>query len=143
MWLEFRATNLLFDPGVRAVVVNFRDVSDRVAAEEAMRESERRYRELFEANPHPMWVYDTETLRFLAVNDAAVQQYGYARDEFLAMTVADIRPPEDVPALRADVLEPAHRLQTRGVWRHRWKDGTLRDPVTNSAPTCPPTGSAR
>jgi PAS domain S-box-containing protein len=74
-----------------------------------------------------MWVYDTETLRFLAVNDAAVQRYGYARDEFLAMTVADIRPPEDVPALHADVLEPAHRLQTRGVWRHRWKDGTLRD----------------
>jgi PAS domain S-box-containing protein len=43
------------------------------------------------------------------------------------MTVADIRPPEDVPALRADILEPAHRLQTRGVWRHRWNDGTLRD----------------
>ena len=43
------------------------------------------------------------------------------------MTVADIRPPEDVPALRADVLEPAHRLRTRGVWRHRWKDGSLRD----------------
>jgi two-component system, cell cycle sensor histidine kinase and response regulator CckA len=127
LWLEFRATNLLFDPDLRAVVLNFRDVSDRVAADEAMRESERRYRELFESNPHPMWVYDTETLRFLAVNDAAVQQYGYARDEFLAMTVADIRPPEDVPALRADVLEPAHRLQTRGVWRHRWKDGTLRD----------------
>jgi two-component system cell cycle sensor histidine kinase/response regulator CckA len=127
LWLEFRATNLLFDPDVRAVVVNFRDVSDRVAAEEAVRESERRYRELFEANPHPMWVYDTETLRFLAVNDAAVQRYGYARDEFLAMTVADIRPPEDVPALRADILEPAGRLQTRGVWRHRWKDGTLRD----------------
>jgi two-component system, cell cycle sensor histidine kinase and response regulator CckA len=127
LWLEFRATNLLSDPSVRAVVLNFRDVSDRVAAEEAMRESERRYRELFEANPHPMWVYDTETLRFLAVNDAAVQRYGYARDEFLAMTVADIRPPEDVPALRADILEPAHRLQTRGIWRHRWKDGTLRD----------------
>lgn len=127
LWLEARATNLLHDPAVRAVVVNFRDVSDRVAAEEAVRESERRYRELFEANPHPMWVYDTETLRFLAVNDAAIERYGYARDEFLAMTVADIRPPEDVPALLEDIRRLGEGLQSRGVWQHRWKDGTLRD----------------
>ena len=81
-----------------------------------MREGERRYRELFEANPHPMWVYDTETLRFLAVNDAAVQRYGYARDEFLAMTVTDIRPPEDVPALLADDRRPGRRAaDPRGV----------------------------
>ncbi|MDB5306906.1 MAG: Blue-light-activated protein, partial [Gemmataceae bacterium] len=126
-WLEARATNLLRDPAVGAVVVNFRDVSDRVAVDEALRESERRYRELFEANPHPMWVYDTETLRFLAVNDAAVERYGYARDEFLAMTAADVRPREDVPALLEDVRRAGDGLQSRGVWRHRWKDGTERD----------------
>lgn len=127
LWLEARATNLLHDPTVRAVVVNFRDVSDRVAAGDRVRASEARYRELFEANPHPMWVYDTETLRYLAVNDAAVERYGYSRDEFLAMTVADIRPPEDVPALLADVGRAADGLQSRGVWRHRWKDGTVRE----------------
>lgn len=49
--------------------------------------TEERYRLLFEANPQPMWVFDRETLRFLAVNDAAVSHYGYSREEFLAMTV--------------------------------------------------------
>ena len=46
-------------------------------------QSEEQYRLLFEGNPHPMWVYDVETLAFLAVNDAAVESYGYSRDEFL------------------------------------------------------------
>ena len=127
LWLEARATNLLHDPAVRAVVVNFRDVTDRVSVEDRVRASEARYRELFEANPHPMWVYDTETLRYLAVNDASVGRYGYSRDEFLAMTVADIRPPEDVPAFLADIGRAADGLQSRGVWRHRWKDGTVRE----------------
>ena len=74
-----------------------------------------------------MWVYDAETLRFLAVNDAAVECYGYTRDEFLGMRVTDIRPPEDVPALLAAIRGPAAGLQLRGVWRHRWKDGAVRD----------------
>src|SRR5687768_10108255 len=57
------------------------------------------YRLLFESNPNPMWVYDRETLEFLAVNEAAIDSYGYDRNEFLGMTIRDIRPPEDVPAL--------------------------------------------
>ena len=59
---------------------------------------------LFEASPTPMWVYDADTLAFLAVNDAAIRHYGYSRDEFLAMTIKDIRPAEDVPRLLADVV---------------------------------------
>ncbi len=82
---------------------------------------------LFEHNPQPMWVYDLETLRFLAVNHAAVAKYGYSRDEFLQMTIADIRPPEDVPALLANVGEPRPALQHSGEWRHRCKDGRLID----------------
>ena len=58
---------------------------------------------LFEASPTPMWVYDAETLAFLAVNDAAVRHYGYSREEFLAMTIKDIRPPEDIPRMLVDV----------------------------------------
>jgi PAS domain S-box-containing protein len=85
-----------------------------------------RYRILFEANPQPMWVYDLETLIFLEVNDAAVSHYGYTRDEFLAMTIKDIRPQEAVPAF----LENLNRIGTMdsgGVWPHRRKDGTLLD----------------
>ena len=57
------------------------------------------YRLLFESNPQSMWVYDLATLRFLAVNDAAVHHYGYSRAEFLRMTPKDIRPQEDVKLL--------------------------------------------
>ncbi len=68
------------------------DVSELKKTEE-LRRSEERNRALFESNPLPMWVYDPDSLAFLAVNDAAVRHYGYARDEFLAMTVKDLLPP--------------------------------------------------
>ena len=85
--------------------------------------SEEKYRLLFENNPHPMWVYDLETLRFLTVNDAAQQAYGYSQKEFLSMTIADIRPAEDVPALMKNVAHATEGLDAAGVWRHRKKDG--------------------
>src|SRR4029078_7791644 len=75
------------------------DITERKRAEADIRESEERYRKLFELNPQPVWVYDRNTLDFLAVNNAAVQTYGYSRDEFLSMTILEIRPPEDVPKL--------------------------------------------
>ncbi|HSD66570.1 MAG TPA: PAS domain S-box protein, partial [Vicinamibacteria bacterium] len=93
----------------------------------AARVDEGAYRRLFEVNPHPMWVYDLETLRFLVVNDAAVQAYGYSREEFLDLTIRDIRPPEDVPALLANVAAVTRGLDQAGQWRHRRKDGSLID----------------
>jgi PAS domain S-box-containing protein len=82
---------------------------------------------LFERNPHPMAIHDPETHRFLAVNEALLERYGYTRAEFLSMTLADIRPPEDVDAVaKAQVAEPpSDGIQRRGIWRHRLKNGTI------------------
>ncbi|HJZ55120.1 MAG TPA: PAS domain S-box protein, partial [Gemmataceae bacterium] len=105
----------------------YTDLTERRKARAALRASEERYRHLFEANPHPMWVVDVETLRFLAVNDAMVERYGYSREELLAMTIQDIRPPEDVPAMLKQVRRVRPDMEFAGVWRHRWKDGTVRE----------------
>lgn len=109
---------------VRGVAVVVRDVTEQGRAEEALRTSREQYRLIFEANPQPMWVYDLETLAFLAVNDAAERAYGYSQDEFLAMTLADIRPAEDAPALAASVEAPRVGTRTDGPWRHLRKDGS-------------------
>ncbi|MCT7949478.1 CHASE3 domain-containing protein [Ancylothrix sp. C2] len=65
-------------------------IQKRRQFEETLSESEQRYRSLFELNPHPLWVYDQETLEFLAVNEAAIQHYGYSRAEFLSLRLCDI-----------------------------------------------------
>jgi PAS domain S-box-containing protein len=101
-----------------------------------MKEFEDQYRILFQSNPLPMWVYDAETLAFLAVNDAAVRHYGYSREEFLAMTILDIRPVEDVPRLKQvlPTLSADPGLRNLGVWRHRKKDGTIINAEISSHP---------
>ena len=100
------------------------EVAERRRMEEELRESSERYRLLFASNPHPMWVYDLETLQFLDVNDAAVVHYGYGREEFLAMTIKDIRPPEDWPGV-AEVIGNQAIVGFFGIWRHRKKDGEI------------------
>lgn len=85
------------------------------------------YRALFECHPAPMWVFDLGTLRFLAVNTAAVRHYGFSSDEFLSMTIRDIRPPEDVPALIENISRASEGIDPARLWRHRKKDGTVID----------------
>jgi len=102
-------------------------VREKEEARRAASESEYRYRLLFDANPLPMWVYDRETLRFLAVNEAAMRQYGYTREEFLAMTIEQIRPPQDIPALRLALKSIPRDPHRTGTWRHRKKDGEIID----------------
>jgi two-component system, cell cycle sensor histidine kinase and response regulator CckA len=86
--------------------------------------SEARYRNLFDSSPLPMWVFDLATLKFLAVNDAAVRLYGYAREEFARLTLEAIRPREDVARLHRDIAE--RRVVDEGHrWRHLKKDGSM------------------
>ena len=92
---------------------------------QALQESESRYRLLFENNPQPMWVYDQNTLAFLTVNDTAIRSYGYAREEFLRMTLKDIRPEEDVPKLLEATAVPTAEFHQEGPWRHRKKNGEI------------------
>lgn len=84
-----------------------------------------RYHLLFERNPQPMWVYDVDTLMFVAVNEAAVRHYGYSREEFMAMTIKDIRPAENVTDLLDAVSKPTEEFGKAGVWKQRKKDGTI------------------
>jgi PAS domain S-box-containing protein len=105
--------------------------SDRPGVADSIEHSEASYRCLFEANPQPMWILDSETLRFLLVNDAAIEHYGYSQDEFLAMTLMDIRPAADMPllseALLNEMTSGSPGKGKRGVWRHRKKDGQIID----------------
>ena len=101
------------------------DVAQRQMMDAGLRASEQRYRELFELNPQPMWVYDYETLRFLAVNDAAVQHYGYSRREFLTMPITDIRPPDAIPLLLEDIARARAGFRNSIHRQHRKKDGSI------------------
>jgi diguanylate cyclase (GGDEF)-like protein/PAS domain S-box-containing protein len=86
----------------------------RTKGEATLRSSQEQYRLLFQGNPYPMWIYDSDSLQFIAVNDAAVEQYGFKREELLAMTLADLQPPEErSPEALREHQPPAMRLRTR------------------------------
>jgi diguanylate cyclase (GGDEF)-like protein/PAS domain S-box-containing protein len=116
-------------PDGRSISVTNAAVPDGgwVSTHEDITESKHReasFRLLFENNPLPMWVFDLDTLRFLAVNDAAVAHYGFSREQFLAMSVADIRPIEDYERLTQFVRSKSGLQQGEEVWRHRKSDGS-------------------
>jgi PAS domain S-box-containing protein len=99
--------------------------AEHIPAEKIPCDSEEMYEHFYKSNPHPMWIYDLETLAFLDVNDAAVQHYGYSREEFLSMTIKQIRPPEDIPLLLENISKVTKGLDIAGKWTHIKKDGTL------------------
>jgi PAS domain S-box-containing protein len=122
--LELVGNNRLADREIKGIVLNCRDVTDRWRAEEELRDSERQYRLLFDNNPNPVWVFDLETQKFLEVNEAAILHYGYSRQEFLAMTISDIRPPGKNGRKQTAIPDAAGRGV---IWRHRCKNGSLID----------------
>jgi two-component system, cell cycle sensor histidine kinase and response regulator CckA len=90
-------------------------------------EADERYGMLFDSNPQPMWVFDVETLAFLAVNQAAIRHYGYAREEFLSMTIMDILPSEDALGLHHGLEPTGSQRGEVALSQHQRKDGTIVD----------------
>jgi two-component system cell cycle sensor histidine kinase/response regulator CckA len=121
LWQHSKSDSLVITVG--------QDITELKQIELALRVSQDRYRLLFDSNPQPMWVYDLETLRYRDVNEAAIEQYGYSRTEFLRMSIRDIRPPEEIPRLLSEVerVKKSDSHDTRDVWKHRTKTGTLID----------------
>ncbi len=102
-----------------------RDLTERKINEQILAESEKKYKSLFMSNPNPMWVYDLDTLKFLDVNEAAIKNYGYTRNEFLSMTIKEIRPEEDVIKLIENIKSADQGLEYSTGWRHLKKDGSI------------------
>ena len=92
---------------------------------EDIKANEIKYRYMFDNNPQPMFIYDLETLAFLEINNSAISHYGYTREEFLSMTIKDIRPKEDIEALLKDVELTRHAYNPAGEWRHVKKNGEI------------------
>ncbi len=113
------------DGNPRRMIGTHFDITPRKRLEEQLAAQAAHYQALFEQNPHPMWIYDQETLRILAVNDFAIRDYGYSRAEFLEKTILDLRPPEDVPLLRENLATIPDAVQNSGPWRHRRANGGL------------------
>lgn len=125
-WLEIgtspikdRLGNMI---GLRGVA---RDITDRKRIEMALRDSEERYRLLFESTPQPVLVYDEQTRAFLAVNEAAVETYGYSREEFISMTLDDLRTTEESPALLIRTAGGIGEPMISSPWRHQRKDNSV------------------
>lgn len=120
------STRQIVNNGVlQGILVAARDNTEQKAAARELVRSEKKYKKLFENNPQPMWIFDKKTLAFLDVNHAAILHYGYSREEFLSMTLMDIRPAEDVPHL-LDVVGKITTKQNKseGI-RHRKKNGEI------------------
>ncbi|HKU72186.1 MAG TPA: EAL domain-containing protein [Burkholderiales bacterium] len=115
-----------------------RELSQRIAsqqrAEEVLRQSEQRYRYMFEANPLSMWIRDERTMEILAVNEAALKNYGYAREEFLRLKSIDMIAAEDTERFLEALRTRDPKGNFTNYWRHRRKDGSVIDVETVSHP---------
>ncbi|MBD3825268.1 MAG: EAL domain-containing protein [Stenotrophomonas sp.] len=125
-WVSARGQRVAVVDRQRRMIGALTDVSERVQALARVQQAERQFRLLFDRNPAPFWVFDPDTLRFLEVNEAAVRQYGFSRDEFLSMSILDIRPREGWDEIRGAIAQARiGDVQDATVRMHRRKDGTV------------------
>jgi PAS domain S-box-containing protein len=103
-----------------------RDATEKKKREASLVESEKKYKYLFENNPLPMFIWDFETLQIIDCNEEALMKYGYTRNEFLQLTIKDIRPVEDIPIIEEEAkTEEVYGNIHKKVWRHKRKNGEL------------------
>ena len=115
------------------------DITEWKRLSEEVKTSEKRYRDMFLNNPLPMWIYDVNTLAFVEVNTTAVERYGYSQEEFLSMTLRDIRPESEVEKLTQNIKDHTESFQESEVWKHLTKDGRILDvEITSHAVPSPP-----
>jgi PAS domain S-box-containing protein len=123
-WIELNFQNQMEEPAVGAIIAHYRDITERKLSQLLIHESEEKYRTLFDMSPFPMWVFDVETFRFLKVNNAAIRHYGYSCEEFLAMSIRDIRPQNDIGKIERIVGRTKMTgAFSRGIFTHIRKNG--------------------
>ncbi|MES2177631.1 MAG: PAS domain S-box protein [Gemmatimonadota bacterium] len=125
-WFTLDATRVRMD-GAQRVMVAHQNVTERLRTERELRESAERYRMLFESNPAPLWVAESETTRCISANAAALALYGYALDEFLELSAYDLVVPQERNAIDAAKLTRPTGLTRLGVTKHRRKSGEAID----------------
>jgi PAS domain S-box-containing protein len=115
-----------WDPESKLRYAVGRDVTEKLEMEKALVISEQKYRNLFDENPFPMIIWDFETKQILDCNNTTLDKYGYSREEFLSLTIWDLRPEEDIPLLTEYVTdESAHGPVHRKIWRHKKRNGEI------------------
>lgn len=112
-------------PSPEGLAVFILDISQRKKVQQDLESSEEKYRILFESSPLPLWIYSIKNFRYLEVNQAAIEFYGYSREEFLKMTIMDIRPASDRQQVKAAAEKLYHGFHAAGQWNHQKKDGSL------------------
>ena len=124
-WISLRGASVGESDSRMKITGTIADVTPRVESQKRIADAERQFRLIFDENPLPFWVFDAASLKFLEVNSAAVAQYGYSRDEFLSMTIFDLRSDDDKDKLLADLSAGREGFHLPQVWTHRRKDGSL------------------
>ena len=121
----FFKTVLIDYEGGPCLLGNGIDITERKRAETELRASEQKYKLLFESNPLPMWMLSLPDYKFIDVNSAALLQYGYTREEFLNLSVLDLRPAEEIEKFKASTSTDFRGVHHAGIWRHKRKNGTI------------------
>lgn len=120
----FKAARVIYEGGPCLLGTGI-DITELKKTEEELRNSEQKYKLLFESNPLPMWMLSLPEYNIIEVNTAALKQYGYEREEFLALDIFSLRPGDDVEKLRASTNRNFRGIYYAGVWRHQRKNGTI------------------